>query len=201
MNLTFTGGEQLAQTLRRLPAAVATNVLSGSLLAGGGIIRDAAAMRAPRPAVRRRARGVRLGDSIRVQVTEQSTAYATAAVFTRIPYAHLVEYGHQIVPRGPSRERVSITTVRISKRTGKEIVSTRFGLDPSAQLQLHSRRGAGPRGFVPAQPFLRPAFDENREAVIQKIGVVMGAGIEAEVKRLSTPNAERATVLAPAGIA
>jgi HK97 gp10 family phage protein len=203
MNLTFTGGRELARTLRQLPEAVARNVLVGSVTAGAGIIREAAAAKARGAVVvagrweqRRRPTTARLADTIKVTVTEQARTFVTVCVGTKVRYAHLIEYGHQIVARGPSRARVSITTVRISKRTGKEIVSTRFGLDPDGRNQLQARR-TGSLGFVPARPFLRPAFDENREPVLQKIGSVLGAGIEAESRRLASSSQESPTVLAP----
>lgn len=200
MQLTFTGGKELAQTLRRLPEAIATNVLAAAVMAGAGIIRDAARANCPRPGQRRRSGTLPLAESIRVRVAEKTRSYVTVTVGTGVRYAHLVEYGHQIIPRGPSRTRVSITTVRVSKRTGKQIVSTRFGLDPTEQLRLHDRRNIGATGFVAARPFLRPAFDETREAVIRKIGEVLGAGIEATVKQLASPDIETPTILAPSGL-
>lgn len=204
MNITFTGGKELARALRELPEAIATNVLSGAVLAGANIVREAAAARARGHAVlsgnwhqRRRPGTVRLSDSIKATVTERGRSFVTASVGTKVRYAHLVEYGHQIIPRGPTRARVSITTVRVSKRTGKQVVSTRFGLDPMARRALFERRDAGSRGFVAARPFLRPAFDENKEAMLQKIGEVIGVGIEAEVKKLAHGSNETPTALGP----
>jgi HK97 gp10 family phage protein len=189
MQLTFRGGLEMARALRQLPRAIAEEVLETAVVAGASIIRAAAAQKAPRPAERRRPGTVRLADSIKVTVTEKSHAFVTVNVGTRVPYAHLVEYGHQIIPRGKTRERVSITTVRISKRTGKQIVSTRFGLDPTAQMRLNDRRKAGARGMVAARPFLRPAFDENREAVLRRIGQVIEKGIEVHARRLAETTA------------
>ncbi len=193
MKLTFTGGRELAQALRRLPEEVAERVLGGAVLAGAGIIRDSAAAKARGHVVlsgtwtqRRRPGTVRLSDSIRATITEKGRSFVTVCVGTKVKYAHLVEYGHQIVPRGPTRARVSITTVRISKRTGRQVVSTRYGLDPMARQLLHERRDAGARGFVAPRPFMRPAFDENHEAVLRKIGDVLGVGIEAEAKKLAS---------------
>jgi hypothetical protein len=36
----------------------------------------------------------------------------------------------------------------------------------------------------PAQPFLRPAFDEKQEEAVTLIGEVLAAGIEKELKKL-----------------
>lgn len=183
MQLTFHGGKELARALRQIPRAIAQEILETAVVAGAGIVRAAAAAKCPRPAERRRPGTVRLSDSIKVVVTEKAPSYVTVNVGTKVPYAHLVEYGHQVVPRGKTRERVSITTVRVSKRTGKQVVSTRLGLDPLARAKLHDRRAAGSRGFVAPRPFLRPAFDENKERVLQRIAQVIEKGLEVEARK------------------
>lgn len=158
MQLTFTGGKELARALRLLPDAVATDILETSVVAGAGLLREAVAMRAPRRSTRRG--GVRLADSFFVKITEQSRSYVTVNVGTKVPYAHLVEYGHQIVPRGPGRAA-------------------------SAERAARRRVTRATTGFVPARPFMRPAFDENREAMLRRIGDVMGKGLEVEARRVA----------------
>jgi len=181
VQLTFHGGKELARALRDLPKAIAEEVLETAVVAGAGIIRQAAADKAPRNEPRRRPGTVRLADSMKVAVTEKSHAFVTVCVYTKVSYAHLIEYGHQIVARGPTRERVSITLVSASGR-----VSARFGLDPTARAKLHDRRVAGSLGFVAPRPFLRPAFDENRETALRRIGEVLGKGIEVEARRVAS---------------
>lgn len=175
MNLAFRGGRELAHALRQLPAAVSTNVLVSGVVAGAGIIWRHASAHAPRDTDPRRRRGKRLADTLKVVVREHQRSYVTVHVTTNDPRAHLLEYGHQKVPRGPNRRRVSVT--RVSK-TGR--VSTRFVVDPDEQ-----RTARGATGFVPARPFLRPAFDENRERVLQRIAEVIAKGIELEVRKLN----------------
>lgn len=164
MNLTFTGGKELAAALRQLPAAIAQNVLEKSVVAGAEVVRASATMRCPRPTVRRRPGTLALADSIKITVTERARSFVTVNVGTKVKYAHLVEYGHQIVPRGPNR-------------AGSE--SAAMG-----RRAARASRAVGARGFVTPKPFLRPAFDENREQMIQAIGDVMRVGIEAEAKKL-----------------
>lgn len=179
MNLTFHGGKELVRALRGLPREVRQKVLVGAMLAGGGIVQQSASDRAPRDPSPNRRRKRRLADSIKTVVTEEGPSFVAVNVMTRDPVAHLVEFGHQNVPRGPTRRRVSITRVSKSGRS-----STRFAVDPT---ETRTRRTGTVRGkqFTPAKPFMRPAFDENREAVLRKIGEVLGVGIEAEAKRLS----------------
>jgi len=174
MKLTFHGGRELERALKQLPREVRQKVLVGAMLAGGGIVQRAASERAPRDPSPNRRRRRRLADSIKTVVAEELPSAVSINVTTRDPVAHLVEFGHQQIPRGPTRRRVSVTRV---SRTGR--VSTKFVVDPDEQ---RLRRGA--TGFVPPKPFMRPAFEENREAVLKKIGEVLGVGIESEAQRL-----------------
>jgi HK97 gp10 family phage protein len=152
VNLTFTGGKELARALNQLPKMVAERVLEKAVTAGAELVRQSAAQLAPRPAMRRRPDTIRLGDSIKVRTTEKGPSFVTVNVGTKVRYAHLVEYGHQIVPR---------TSKRGERRIG------------------------GRRGFVAPRPFMRPAFDENRESMIARIGDVLRTGIEAEAQALA----------------
>lgn len=176
MQLTFQGGRELARALRQLPRAIAKNVLVAAVLAGAAPIHRAAGALAPRDAAPRRRKGKRLADTIRVVVVEQLPSAVTVAVGTKDPRAHLNEYGHQQVPRGPNRRRVSVTRV---SRSGR--VTTRLEVDPTER----KRRSGAATGFTPPKPFMRPAWDQNKEAALRKIGEVLAIGIEAETKRLA----------------
>lgn len=169
MNLTFKGGKEFARFLQKLPQAVSAEILEMSLTAGAQIVQQSAQEKCPKPAVRRRPGTVRLSDSIRVSTVEKDAAHAVVNVGSNSPTAHLVEYGHQIVPRGPTRKRVSVTRV---SRTGR--TSTRFVVDPDERRRTREPSG----GFVAPRPFLRPAFDEHREAVVHRVGEVMGKEVE-----------------------
>lgn len=185
LNLKLEGFAEFSRALRRLPNEVSGQILQTALGAGAAIIRAEAALRAPRDAARRRYNTVRLSDSIKIFAGERDAAHAVIDVGSKVRYAYLVEFGHQIVPRGPTRERFSITTVRVSKRTGKQVISKRFGLDPTGAIG--QRRAAGTAavsGFVAARPFLRPAMDENRERIVATIGRTLGRDIERALRRL-----------------
>ena len=173
MNLTFHGGKEFARFLKQLPGAISAEILETSLMAGAQIIVERAQGKCPKPAIRRRPNTVRLADSIRATTKEKDAAHAIVNVGTNVPYAHLVEYGHQIVPRGPARERISVTSVG---RTGRVSVRTTI-------VANTKRQGSG--GFVAPRPFLRPAFDESREEVVNRIGQVMGKEIEVTARRMA----------------
>lgn len=193
MNLTFHGGKELVQALRQLPREVRRKVLGGAVLAGAGIVQRSASEKAPRDEMPRRRRGKRLAESIKSVVTEETPSSVTANVTTSDPVAHLQEYGHQKVPRGPNRRRVSVT--RVSK-TGR--VTTRLEIDPDERRR---RRNTGSTGFTPPKPFLRPAFDENKEVVLRKIGEVLSVGIEAEAQRLASTDHSAGRWVSGGGIA
>lgn len=182
MNLTFTGGREFAAFLQKLPGVISADILETSLNAGAQIIQASARDKCPKPAQRRRPGTVRLADSIRFSTVEKDAAHAIVHVGTRVPYAHLVEFGHQIVSRGPTKRRISVTRVSAKGR-----VSARLEVEPG---QKHTGTAGG---FVAARPFLRPAFDENREAVVNRIGQVMGKQIEVVARRLAeeTGSAQR----------
>lgn len=84
-------------------------------------------------------------------------------------HGHLVAFGHRIIPRGPSRRRLSITTVRISKRTGRQVVSVREGFDPTSRQRLKERRARGAIGFVPGHPFEDTVWREDQAQVVRLI--------------------------------
>lgn len=186
--LRWTGMNEAAALLRRLPRLIAEELLAKAVLAGADLIAIEAQGRIPRPGLRRRAGTKRLSDSVRVELQSKDRAHARVAIGTKSPYGHLVEYGHQIVARGPGRKALGDieSIAKTYSRTGKGRVGTstltheqaikRMRADLRSQLTL--RRSKGPIGFVAARPFLRPAFDEQRERALQRMAAVIRAGVE-----------------------
>jgi HK97 gp10 family phage protein len=212
MRMQFTGGREMTRALRTMGQAAA-EVLETGVVAGAGIVRARAAELAPRPSLRRRPRTVRLSDSIKVEVREKDRAHVLVHVGTRIPFAHLVEFGHRQIARGPGRKalgsqqrvktavRVNWKTVRRKRKDGtvvtKTVLVTRHrsfvtGMHGELRRKLTERRRAGAKGFVAARPFLRPAFDETRERVIRRMAEVIGKGIEQHWRRLAEQAPARA---------
>lgn len=177
LNLKLEGFAEFSRALRKLPGEISAEILEMALVAGAAVVREVAAAKAPRPGIRRRPRTGRLADSIRIFPGEKDRAHAVVSVGTKVPYAHLVEFGHQIVARGPSR-----TGLEGGHR--EDTLATVFRR-VSQRRQLLARRAAGAGSFVAARPFLRPAFDEQKEQVIQRIGQVLGREIESAFRRLA----------------
>jgi HK97 gp10 family phage protein len=70
-------------------------------------------------------------------------------------YAHMVEYGHKVGKR-PSRAKV--LTRKTNRRGQKRWTATETPIEADTRDKE-----------VPAQPFMRPAFEEQKEAVIAHI--------------------------------
>jgi len=95
--------------------------------------------------------------------------------------------------RGPRRRPETITLADSIKTFLGEKDATHAVVDvgtkkPHAHLvEFGHRKVVGDQtlGQVPAYPFLRPAFDENKEEVLQRTGEVMGKEIETAFRRLA----------------
>lgn len=179
MILQFKGGREFSRFLQGLPKELSAKILESSVHAGARIIQQRAREKCPKPTDRRRPGTKRLADTIGARTVELDAAHAVVHVGSSAPYAHLVEFGHQIVARGPTRRRVSITRVSASGRVTR---GRALEVDP---LAPRHRPGAA-TGFVPPRPFLRPAFDESREQVIAKIADIMGRKIAVYARQHAT---------------
>lgn len=84
-----------------------------------------------------------------------------------VPYGHLVSAGHRIIARG--RTQLSVTTVGISKRTGRQTVRTRLGRNIFARTELKERRLGGAIGVVPGNPFATGTLQEDAGAIVRGI--------------------------------
>lgn len=199
MQLRFEGGKEMARTLRTLPAIVAERLLERAVGAASGVLLRVARTKVPRPSERRRPRTKRLADTLRGFPAEKNRTRFVMHVGTRSPYAHLVERGHRIVARGKSRGGLE-KLARKDKRMAR-LLTLPGPRSPTLERALQQRtqgralrfaelraslqqRRAQARGVVAPRPFLEPAFLETREAMMRKMGQVLGDGIERTVERL-----------------
>lgn len=177
MSIEFKGGKEMEAALRKLPDEIAGEVLQTALWAGARPVQLAAQEKARvRLGPRRRPGTVALADSIQIMPSEMDAAHAVVLVGTRVKYAHLREFGHRKVARGPSRAGLG---AKPSKDTPAQ--STHRIL---LRRALHVRR-QGASGQVPAYPFLRPALDEKGQEAVGIINRVLGREIEAAFRRLA----------------
>lgn len=175
--MDFKGGKQLKEALEQLPKELRGEILETSLVAGADPIRvDAAARARQRRGPRRRPEDVALADSIKVFPGKRDATHAEVDVGTRKPTAHLREFGHRKVPRGPNRKGLD----------GRRRDDTPDQAARRRQLRIALReRRATATGNVPAYPFLRPAMDERKEEALERIGQVLGKEIETAFRRLA----------------
>lgn len=213
MRLTWTGTREMARALRTMGAA-AGQVLAAGVGAGAGIIhRRAVELARVRRGPRRRPRTKQLADTIKVGLDERTRASVRVAIYTKSSIAHLREYGHEQIPRGPGRKKlgsqqrmkravgVRWKVVRRTLVSGAVVTRTLLvtrkrsfvtGMHGELRRKLEERRAAGSRGRVPAYPFLRPAFDETREAALRRMAEVIGKGIEQHWRRTARAPAQAA---------
>lgn len=133
----------LAETLRQLDPKAFRKVLRG---AAGPILRPVirdARQRAPVGKTGKLRRGIRMRVRVKRDLIE-------VMMLLTAPHGHLVDRGHKIVARGPSRtglgdrsdDTLSLRRRRIALRSG-----------------LLSRRASGGRGFVAGRRFVRAALE------------------------------------------
>lgn len=112
---------------------------------------------------------------------------------------------------GDLAEGISVTPqivaaqAQYSRKPGKEEVRAFVGPNykpgaPGYAPHAHLVEfGTGPRttkdgrstGQMPAQPFLRPAFDANKQVFIDRVGAALWAEIDKVRKRMARKNAKR----------
>ena len=90
---------------------------------------------------------------------------------TYFPQAHLLEFGHRMVVDGTVERRRTA-------QTGKGRVHT------TGAARSGSRGGGRVVGFVPPQPFARPAEDSNKAAVSRILEIALFTETEREMNRI-----------------
>lgn len=81
-----------------------------------------------------------------------------ATIGARVPYGHLIERGHRVIARGPSRK-------------GRKLVR-------GARRALKLRRQAGGIGFVAPRPFALPAVVAQETSTVALIEQLLAQEIE-----------------------
>lgn len=148
------GFDNLNRKLRALPQSVQRDALGQATDVGARLLREAARAKAPRGKTRRLQRGI---GSERT-TTEKARAVSSVGVRSDVFYGHLVEYG---------------TAQRHTSNIGAPGTRLRRG---SRARPAHYRNKF--RGSMPAKPFMRPAWDGNKEGLVQAMGDVLKRRIE-----------------------
>lgn len=84
----------------------------------------------------------------------------------RVPYGHLVERGHNVIPRGPGRKGLSAVALSEKGPRGKLLRGRRAEL----RKALLARRASGPIGRVPGRFFARSELTRSAGEVMSLLG-------------------------------
>jgi HK97 gp10 family phage protein len=168
MSATLTGDKELRAALNILPDRIYRKVvrqMTGKMATP--IV--SAAKRNLKAVQSEKARGV-LAKGLRKKTktykADGSVVTIVGGKFPEAAHAHLVEFGHRMVVGGTVSRLKKQWSASRSSRTGK-------------------RGGGRVVGFVPAKPFMRPAYDATKGQAMAIAEQALRVGIEREAKKLA----------------
>lgn len=166
------GMDQLVAKLQRLGEAAAGEKLRQAGMAGAVPIMNGAKNSAPKLTRT-------LSRSITREVLESTATRVEIGIGTDVEYAAIQEFGGTIVPKGKQYLAVPLTDEarRYANASGFPGLKPRFGrggqsgalVDDSGVAQYALVKSV----TIPAQPYLRPALDQNRNAAKNEIREVL----------------------------
>jgi HK97 gp10 family phage protein len=201
VTLTFPKGDELVAALKALPPAVFKRVArAANAKAMRPVVQRAKALAPRNTGLLRKSIGVKTklypkkltvatvvgprysGDfdtpHKSAKFERETVTKGSGKIRRQIPgkYAHLVEYGHRVAKRGT-------VLLREGQKLGDAVRNLRFQNAARARRGLAARKLGKSVGFVPAKPFLRPAFDGQREQILSSLRQEYAAAIEREHAR------------------
>lgn len=162
------GAKELDNLLKQLPQRVAQRALVPSLRSGANIIRDEIRARAPDGPGKPHPQYGELRTSIVVTIQRRARGWAAIVHTSDAFWARWIEYG-----------RAAFTVAK------KKVLSDQK-LRPPGTFFGRSVKAA------PAQPFVRPAFDEKAPEALKRLGQRLGERIELEAEKLAKTGLSRA---------
>lgn len=180
VSMKVEGLAALEQALRQLPDKIAKNALRGAVYSGAKIIRDEARIMAPRY-------------SGRVSKNHPPPGTLKRSIITK----------H--IPEQSGRERQTFfVTVRSGKRYRNQGKKGNLSQDafywrwvefghrvapPNSRKNGRLRRASQPTGqsviYVPARPFMRPAFEARKYRAVETIKTYLLKRIDAEARQVA----------------
>src|SRR3990167_4016292 len=106
VTIKLEGMTELVAAMRRLPVSVRGQVLEGAVRRGAEMIAQGVGARAAGAFQSRAGKLLRTARSLTarmIQVLVRSPEHVLMQIWPRVPYAHLVEGGHRVIPRGGGR--------------------------------------------------------------------------------------------------
>jgi HK97 gp10 family phage protein len=172
--------DRLKRKFQALREDVRGDVLVNALLAGGLVVLDAARMNIlAQELVRTRT----LSRSLSQDVIEKASTRARIAIGTDLVYAAIHEFGGIITPK-----TAKYLAIPVNGATGSPRDRDDLKLRKSARGNLVLVDESGVQFvlkesvYIPAQPFLRPAVDENVDKIVEEVSAVLAQQIEATWK-------------------
>jgi HK97 gp10 family phage protein len=162
------GMPDLQKAFDRLEENVAGDNLETAAQAGALIIRNAGSENAPK-------RTRTLSRSIHIETLVKQPKYVEMGIGTDLDYAAIQEFGGTITPKKGKFLAIPLTAearAHVSPRDFPEELTPRFGgnggvlVDGAGIAQYALARSV----TIPAHPYMRPALDENEEAVLNETG-------------------------------
>jgi HK97 gp10 family phage protein len=192
----ITGLDQISAVLNEIPRDLRTNV-TAKVVRAGAVPLEVSMKRYARRSVRTGSLREAIGTVVK-RYKDSGTAVAIVGVQrgyyrkrTKLGskedkrgsespshYAHLVEYGHNIVTGGTSRDTHEMQLVGTGRFTlkGKEIKRWKKGA-------LKEKAKGKTTGWVKAKPFIRPAFLTTKTQVLSEMHKALERAVMATVKR------------------
>jgi HK97 gp10 family phage protein len=168
---SITGDKELMSKFKALSDAVAGEALAKAATAGALPIQNAAKEKAP-------AKTRTLSRSIHTEVTESDREHATVEVGTDLIYAAIQEFGGTITAKNAAHLAIPVTDQAASypprSFPGKLHVQSYGGMvsmlvDEQGVTQYALKSSV----TLHAQPYLRPALDENRARFETDAGIAL----------------------------
>ena len=180
----ISGLKELQEALKQLPLNIARNVLRGAVGAGAALVRDEAKRKAPgytgTPAMGHPPRGT-LKRAIYIKQIRERSSQFKQVFFVGVRkgkkyqkqgkhgnrsqdayYASWVEFGHYYAP--PGKHGFG------SRRAAMNAVALNGG-------------GIGGAKFIAPHPYMRPAWESQKRAAVQRISAYMAERIPREIAR------------------
>jgi len=172
--------DPLKRKFRALREGMRGDVLVNALLAGGVVVLDAARMNIlAQDLVRTR----QLSRTLHQQVMEKGSTSAKIGMGTDLEYAAIHEFGGIITPKTAKYLAIPINGATGSPRDRDDLSLRKTGggnlvLVDESGVQFVLKQSV----YIPAQPFLRPAMDENVDRIMAEVSAVLAQQIEAAWK-------------------
>jgi HK97 gp10 family phage protein len=169
--------KEFSERLQAMSAEMRGEAMANALMAGAKVVSNAARQNIKeQDLIRTRT----LSRSITEQITEQTAERVVAEVGTNLEYAAIHEFGGTIRAKNTKYLAIPVGSYKGSPSSHSDL-KTVFGkngnvvmVDKSGTAQYVLK----PSVTIPAQPYLRPALDENQDKVIETIGQALGKIVE-----------------------